>query len=81
MQYPNVLDYYFNLAEIVLPDDRHPAIQDPRFGPPPPKSGVPRKVKDRKESVELAVKEHRKKDRRRSRGRTPPPPPAPMPYR
>lgn len=78
MQYPTVLDYYFNLAEIMLPDERHPAIQDPRFGPPP-KSGVPRKVKERRDSVDMAVKEHRKKDRRRSRGRTPPP--APMPYR
>lgn len=79
MQYPTVLDYYFNLAEISLPDERHPAIQDPRFGPAP-KASAPRKVKERRESMDMAVKEHRKKERRRSRGRTPPPP-APMPYR
>lgn len=80
LQYPTVLDYYFNLAGIVLPDERDPAIQDPRFGPPP-KSGGQRRVKERRDSVDVAAREHRKKDRRRSRGRTPPPPPAPMPYR
>lgn len=79
LQYPTVLDYYFALAEVVLPDESHPALQDPRFGQVP-KVAVARRVKDRRDSDEMAVKEHRKKDRRRSRGRTPPPR-APMPYR
>ncbi|EGP92566.1 uncharacterized protein MYCGRDRAFT_28154, partial [Zymoseptoria tritici IPO323] len=30
-RYPQVLDYYFSLAEVVLPDHRDPRIFDPRF--------------------------------------------------
>lgn len=80
LQYPTVLDYYIALAEVALPDEGHPALQDPRFGPAAPKGPVPRKVKDRRDSVDVAIREPRRRDRRKSRGRTPPPR-APMPYR
>jgi hypothetical protein len=87
MQYPQVLDYYFNLVSVRLPRDDDTVITDPRFGAP---KDPPRRVKEkeRRESLEYrepppppppTTKEQRKKERRRSRtGRTPPP--APMPY-
>ncbi|CAK1357495.1 hypothetical protein CB0940_07775 [Cercospora beticola] len=81
MQYPQVLDYYFNLVNVRLPNDNDPMIADPRFGAP---KDPPRRVKERRESVEYReapVKEHRKKERRRSRtGNTPPPVPMPDRY-
>lgn len=81
MQYPQVLDYYFNLVNVRLPSENDPMIADPRFGAP---KDPPRRVKERRESVEYReapVKEHRKKERRRSRtGNTPPPVPMPDRY-
>lgn len=80
MQYPQVLDYYFSLIQVRLPRDDDIAITDPRFGGP---KEPPRRVKNRRESVEYREPpprdEHRRRERRRSRtGRTPPH--APMPY-
>ena len=80
MQYPQVLDYYFSLIQVRLPRDDDIAITDPRFGG---SKEPPRRVKNRRESVEYREPpprdEHRRRERRRSRtGRTPPH--APMPY-
>ena len=72
-----ILDYYFSLVRIGFPEEHDSALNDPRFGGGPVKE--PKKVKQRKGSVDTEVtKEHRKKERRRSRDRTPPPT-APMP--
>lgn len=81
MRYPEVLDYYFSLVEVVMPGDRDPSILEPRFGAPV--NGT-RKVKTRRNSrgsVDMS-NGHRKKDRRRgSRGRTPPAAPMASQYR
>lgn len=83
LRYPEVLDYYFNLVEVTFPSDRAPAIQDPQFGVRKETAAGPRRVKDRRESMDMApVPRERKKERRRSRGReTPPPVPMPDAYR
>ncbi|KAF2170021.1 hypothetical protein M409DRAFT_64404 [Zasmidium cellare ATCC 36951] len=83
LRYPEVLDYYFGLVEFGLPSDKAPAIREPRFGAPA-KEGARKAVKERRESVDMGVKEQGRKARRRSRsrgggGRTPPLPTVPMP--
>ena len=83
MRYPEVLDYYFSLVELSLPDERDLAVQQPRFGGTPMKE--PKRVTQRRQSVdESSVKTKKKdkdKDRRRDSGRTPPPAPMPSGYR
>ncbi|EME46226.1 hypothetical protein DOTSEDRAFT_127181 [Dothistroma septosporum NZE10] len=79
LRYPEVLDYYFSLVRYDYPSDKEEVIQDPRFGPTRERQA---RVKDsRRDSVDMTVKDHRKRDRRRSRGGKSPPPEAPMPYR
>lgn len=77
LRYPEVLDYYFNLVEITLPDDRDLAVREPRFGVPLKET---RKINGRRGSADLS-NGHRKKERRRSRGRTPPAVPMAGSYR
>lgn len=83
LQYPQVLDYYFNLVDISLPSERDPSIQAPTFGGNRPKEA--RRVKDssRNDSFEVRSRSReRHQGRRRNRtGRTPPPAPMPGPYR
>ncbi|KAK5133614.1 hypothetical protein LTR08_007562 [Meristemomyces frigidus] len=73
LQYPEVLDYYFNRVGYVLPDETDPshgvaAKERPR-------------VKAKKEGIDAgSAKDAKRKESRRSRGTTPPAPPrAPMP--
>ena len=84
MRYPEVLDYYFGLVEFGFPSDKAPAIRDPRFGSGAKEGARVKAVKERRESVDMSVKESGRKGRRRSRsrggvGRTPPLPSVPMP--
>lgn len=81
MQYPDVLDYYFALVDISFPSERDPAILDPRFGAAKESGGARRAVKERRNSIDMSAKSHRKTDRRRSRGRTPPAAPMPPHHR
>lgn len=33
-KYPEVLDYYFSLVEVSVPEDAEPRVREPRFGVP-----------------------------------------------
>lgn len=68
LRYPEVLDYYFSLVDISLPDRDDPRVLEPRFGAP---TQGPRRIKARRGSVDSGMI-YKKKGRRSSRGRTPP---------
>ncbi|KAK3707126.1 hypothetical protein LTR37_012295 [Vermiconidia calcicola] len=78
LRYPDVLDYYFSLVDFTLPDSRDLAVREPRFGAPLKEA---RKIKARRDSVDLGSGQGKKGKRRSSRGRTPPAAPMPGSYR
>ena len=72
LRYPEVLDYYFSLVEVSLPDDKDSVMREPRFGAALKET---RRIKARRGSRGSGdfSNGHRKNGRRRtSRGRTPP---------
>lgn len=83
LQYPEVLDYFFSLVELSLPDERDVAVMQPRFGGTAVKE--PKRVTQRRSSTDESSvktkKKDREKDRRRDSGRTPPPAPMAGGYR
>lgn len=83
LQYPEVLDYFFSLVELSLPDERDVAVMQPRFGGTPVKE--PKRVTQRRSSTDESSvktkKKDREKDRRRDSGRTPPAAPMAGGYR
>lgn len=72
LRYPEVLDYYFSLVDIGMPNDSDGVVQEPRFGAP---LKGPRRIKARRDSVDsgqLYRKKGGRRNSRSSRGRTPP---------
>jgi hypothetical protein len=78
MEYPKVLDYYFQLVDVGFPGDGDDSVRDPVFSGATPHAREQKRVKQRRDSMDT---QHRKKERRRSRGRTPPPVPMAGNYR
>ncbi|KAL1860401.1 hypothetical protein VTK73DRAFT_7356 [Phialemonium thermophilum] len=72
-RYPEVLEYFFSLAELTLPSDDDPAVKDP----PLSALGGSRKVGRRGGGAATVASGPSIHERERSltRGRTPPPPP------
>lgn len=73
MQYPQVLDYYFNLVSVRLPREDDTVITEPVFGVP---KDPPRRVKEKERRGAAAAAESAEYGRET---RTPPPPPPPPP--
>ncbi|OQO10172.1 hypothetical protein B0A48_04529 [Cryoendolithus antarcticus] len=70
LRYPEVLDYYFSLVEVSFPDEQDSMVRTPRFGA---QAKEPKKVKSRRDSLDMGSEKGKKRDRRRDGGRTPPP--------
>lgn len=74
MQYPQVLDYYFNLVSVRLPREDDTVITEPVFGVP---KDPPRRVKEKERRGAAAAAAESAEYSRETR--TPPPPPPPPP--
>jgi hypothetical protein len=70
MRYPEILDYYFRLIAFQFPEDEDASITQPRFGQ---SSKEPKRLKTRRESMDVDPPRRKRSRRRNSRGRTPPP--------
>lgn len=78
-KYPRVLDYYFSLVDVKIPNDRDPTMLNPRFDLPPRELLRLQERRQTSESRDRSANEGRRRQRRRpSRGRTPPAAPLPL---
>lgn len=72
-KYPKVLDYYFSLIDVKIPNGRDPTMLNPRFDLPVRELLRLQERREESESRDRSANGGMRRDRRRpSRGRTPP---------